>query len=80
MLVARLQVHADSLPADLRESWYIGHGITLHEKPDTETGKTVLVRETYQNDARFEADLALARWLQEVIRRILFLKAAHAPS
>ena len=70
-----LQVHVDSLPADLRESWYIGHGITLHEKPDTETGKTVLVPEqTYQNDARFEADLALARWRQEVIRPILILE------
>ncbi|WP_152912352.1 helix-turn-helix domain-containing protein [Candidatus Rhodobacter oscarellae] len=70
-----LQVHVDSLPADLRESWYISHGITLHEKPDTETGKTVLVPEqTYQNDARFEADLALARWRQEVIRPILILE------
>ncbi|SDG17997.1 hypothetical protein SAMN04489759_10589 [Sulfitobacter delicatus] len=70
-----LQVHVDSLPSDLRESWYIGHGITLHEKPDTETGKTVLVPEqTYQNDARFEADLALARWRQEVIRPILILE------
>lgn len=66
------QVHVDSLPADLREAWYLERGIVLHEKPDAETGKTVLVPEqAHQNDARFEADLALARWRQEVIRPVL---------
>lgn len=44
-----LLVHVDSLPADLREAWYeawyLERGIVLHEKPDTDTGKTVLVPE-----------------------------------
>ena len=70
-----LQVHVDSLPADLREAWYLERGIVLHEKPDTETGKMVLVPEqAHQNDARFEADLTIARWRQEVIRPAILLE------
>jgi hypothetical protein len=69
------QVHVDSLPADLREAWYLERGIVLHEKPDAETGKMVLVPEqSHQNDARFEADLATARWRQEVIRPAIVLE------
>ncbi|MCT4608630.1 MAG: hypothetical protein N4A70_05435 [Pelagimonas sp.] len=67
-----LLVHVDSLPADLREAWYLERGIVLHAKADAETGETVLVPEqTYQNDSRFEAALELARWKQEVIRPAL---------
>ncbi|WP_072504726.1 hypothetical protein [Phaeobacter porticola] len=33
-----LQVHVDSLPADLREAGYLERGVVLHEKPDAETG------------------------------------------
>lgn len=74
-----LQVHVDSLPSDLREAWYLERGIVLHEKPDTETGKMVLVPEqAHQNDARFEASLALARWRIEVIQPALTLKSGSA--
>ncbi|MCF6432632.1 transposase domain-containing protein [Leisingera sp. MMG026] len=74
-----LQVHVDSLPADLREAWYLERGIVLHEKPDADTGQTVLVPEqAYKNDARFEADLELARWRHEVIRPLLTLERQSA--
>ena len=67
-----LQVHVDSLPGDLRAAWYLERGIVLHEKPDTETSQRVLEPEhAHQTDARFETDLALARWRQEVIRPAL---------
>ena len=67
-----LQVHVDSLPGDLREAWYLERGIVLHAKPDVATGGTRLVPEqAHRTDARFEADLALARWRQEVIRPAL---------
>lgn len=35
-----LQVHVDSLPADLREDWYLARGITLHERADPVSGQT----------------------------------------
>jgi len=74
-----LLVHVDSLPGDLREAWYLERGIVLHEKPDTETGETLLIPEqTYQNDARFEADLELARWRHEIIRPVLTLEKQSA--
>jgi|GEM_PF-1071289 len=74
-----LQVHVDSLPADLREAWYLERGIVLHAKPDTQTGHTLLVPEqAYQNDAKFEADLELARWRHEVIRPLLLLDRQSA--
>ena len=60
-------MHVDSLPADLREAWYLERGIKLHEKVDAETGETLLIpEEAYRNDKRHEADLALARWRHEV--------------
>ena len=69
-----LQVHADTLPPELKEQWYIQHGIKLHERVNPDTGQTVLVPEqAYQNDAKFEADLELARWRHEVIRPVLAL-------
>lgn len=62
-----LLVHVDSLPADLREAWYLERGIKLHEKVDAETGEPLLIpEEAYRNDKRHEADLALARWRHEV--------------
>jgi len=74
-----LQVHVDSLPADLREAWYLERGIVLHEKPDAATGETLLIPDqAYENDTRFEADLALARWRQEVIRPVLILEKQSA--
>lgn len=74
-----LQVHVDSLPADLREAWYLERGIVLHEKPDAETGRQVLVPEqAYRNDAQFEANLELARWRHEVIRPLLVLDKQSA--
>ncbi|WP_282092185.1 hypothetical protein [Epibacterium ulvae] len=74
-----LQVHVDSLPADLREAWYLERGIVLHAKPDTQTGHTLLVPEqAYQNDAKFEADLELARWRHDVIRPLLLLDRQSA--
>jgi hypothetical protein len=67
-----LLVHVDSLPADLRAAWYLERGIVLHERPDPETGETVLAPEqAYRNDARFEGDLRQARWRHEVIRAAL---------
>lgn len=70
-----LLVHVDSLPADLREAWYLDRGIRLHEKPDPSTGEVVLVpSQAYQNDTKFEADLALARWRHDVIRSALLLE------
>ncbi len=64
-----LQVHVDSLPVELREAWYLDQGIVLHQKADAKTGKVILEPEqAYQNDARFEKDLTLARFKREVIR------------
>lgn len=74
-----LQVHVDSLPADLRAAWYLARGIRLHERVDPETSKTVLVPEqAYTNDARFEGDLAVARWRHEVIRPVVALPKQSA--
>ncbi len=74
-----LQVHVDSLPADLREAWYLERGIKLHEEVDAETGETLLIpEEAYLHDKRHEADLALARWRHEVIRPILILEKQSA--
>jgi hypothetical protein len=70
------QVHVDSLPADLRESWYLEHGIVLHQKVLPENGDVVMVAETVpQTDARFEATLVVARWRHNVVRPALALKA-----
>ena len=70
------QVHVDSLPADLREAWYLEHGIVLHEKVLPENGQSIMVPELeHETDLQFEADLALARWRHEVIRPILKTKA-----
>lgn len=33
------QVHVDSLPADLREAWYLARGIALHDAVDPATGE-----------------------------------------
>lgn len=67
-----LQVHVDSLPADLRELWYLQRGITLHEKPDATTGGTVMVPvDDRAHDARFDRDLSVARWRHDVIRPAL---------
>lgn len=74
-----LQVHVDSLPADLREAWYLERGVKLHEKVDAETGTMLLVPEqAYQNDARFEADLTVARWRLDVITPALVHKKGSA--
>lgn len=69
------RVHVDSLPSDLCEQWYLSHGIRLHEKVDPDTGLTIKVPEqAFRNDAKFEADLAVARWRHDLIRPVL----AHA--
>lgn len=71
-----LQVHVDSLPADLREAWYLERGVVLHQKVLPENGQTILVpNQVHETDARFEADLAVARWRRDVIRPALALKA-----
>lgn len=74
-----LMVHVDSLPANLREAWYLSQGIQLHEKPTTEPGQTMLVPEqAYENDKQFEADFALARFRHELIRPALSFEAGTA--
>lgn len=66
------QVHADTLPADLREAWYLQHGIELHEKVDAITGKTVMVPDQkYQPDAKYQKALSIARWRLDVIQPAL---------
>ena len=67
-----LQVHVDSLPADLREAWYLERGVTLHQKADPKTGEVVMVPEqSFVRDERYEARLATARWRHDVIRPAL---------
>ncbi len=69
-----LRVHVDSLPADLRQAWYLERGIELHEKPDPSTGKMVLVPEqSWERDARHEKALGVAHWRHEIIRPALAL-------
>lgn len=62
------QVHADSLPADLRTAWYLSQGIQLHERVDAASGETRLVPET-ANDPRFDDRQAVARWRLDVVRQ-----------
>ncbi|WP_198645474.1 hypothetical protein, partial [Thalassobius sp. I31.1] len=67
-----LQVHVDSLPADLRKTWYLELGVDLHEQVDTATGQMVLVPgEGMTRDARHEKALATAKWRLDLIRPAL---------
>lgn len=67
-----LQVHVDSLPADLRKTWYLEQGVDLHEQVDTTTGQMVLVPgEAMTRDARHEKALATAKWRLDLIRLAL---------
>ena len=69
-----LLVHVDSLPDDLRKSWYLERGIVLHEKANPETGNTVLISEqSFDRDARYDKALNVARWRHDVIRPVLEL-------
>jgi hypothetical protein len=71
-------VHVDSLPADLREAWYLERGIVLHARPDPTTGETCLVADDDQaHDPQFAKALAVARWRHDVIRPALSL-APHS--
>jgi len=66
------QVHVDSLPADLREAWYLARGIVLHEKRDPVTDKTVLVPEQrFQPDVKHQRSLSIGQWRMDVIRPAL---------
>ncbi|MDO5644044.1 MAG: helix-turn-helix domain-containing protein, partial [Paracoccus sp. (in: a-proteobacteria)] len=63
------QVHVDSLPADLREAWYLSRGIALHKKVDPATGETILVPEdAAKNDPKWDERAAAARFRMDVIR------------
>ena len=67
-----LRVHVDTLPDELREAWYLTHGIVLHRKVLPENGDVILVAEQeHQSDRKFADDLGLARWRHNVIRPIL---------
>lgn len=67
-----LQVHVDSLPADLREAWYLQRGIVLHEKMDPITSKTIMVPEKrYQPDAKHQHKVSSAQWRMDVIQPAL---------
>jgi hypothetical protein len=65
-----LQVHVDSLPADLRTAWYLGHGIQLHARVDAATGELRHVAEAAQ-DPRFDERQLVARWRLDVIRQVV---------
>ncbi len=74
-----LKVYVDTLPADLRAAWYLGHGITLHERVDAATGETRLVPEdAAKNNPRFEERAAVARWRLDVIRPVIALERGSA--
>ena len=63
------QVHVDSLPADLREAWYLARGIKLHEAVDPATGETRLIPEDAgRNDPKWEERTAIANWRRNIIR------------
>lgn len=65
-----LQVHVDSLPADLREAWYLARGIVLHERLEPSTGLVVQVPgDATQHDPRWSERAAVARWRLDVIRQ-----------
>lgn len=69
-----LRVHVDSLPADLREAWYLARGVVLHARPDPATGGTVLVPEDrLANDPRFDARRVMAEFRLSVIRPVIAL-------
>lgn len=63
-----LQVHVDSLPAELREAWYLARGIRLNDRVDAVTGQVMQVPEQVQHDGRWEARTAVARWRLDLIR------------
>lgn len=64
-----VEVHVDSLPADLKAAWYLGQGIALHDRVEPGTGRVVQVPEAAaQNDPRWEARVAVARWRLDRIR------------
>lgn len=66
------QVHVDSLPADLREDWYLSQGITLHAEVDPTTGETRLVPDAVlRNDPKWEDRAAVARWRLNIIRPLV---------
>lgn len=68
------QVHVDSLPADLREAWYLARGVVLHERVNPATGGTVLVPEDrLANDPRFDARRIMAEFRLSVIRPVVAL-------
>lgn len=64
-----LQVHVDSLPAELREAWYLERGIRLNDRIEPATGQVVKVPErAAQHDARWDDRTAVARWRLDLIR------------
>ncbi len=67
-----LQVHVDSLPADLREAWYLARGVDVNARPEA-TALAVVTPAALVLDKRHDARLDVARWRHDVIRPVLAL-------
>lgn len=67
-----LKVHVDSLPKDLRDDWYLQHGIDPNAKYEPAIpGEASAFEAEFKQSKKFEADLQLARWRHDVIRPAL---------
>ncbi|QRZ12450.1 hypothetical protein JWJ88_07440 [Paracoccus methylovorus] len=65
------QVHVDSLPADLREAWYLSQGIKLDEAVDPATGEVRKLPEAVtQHDPKWDERVAVAQWRLNIIRQV----------
>lgn len=59
------QVHVDSLPADLREAWYLARGVVLHARPD-ERGPEL----RFESRAGFIANHNALRGMEAMAQRV----------
>ncbi|MFS4437876.1 Mu transposase C-terminal domain-containing protein [Paracoccaceae bacterium GXU_MW_L88] len=69
-----LQVHVDSLPADLRAAWYMRQGIDINAKPQAGDGQRVAVaNHTLSDDPDWLAQTALAEFKLSIIKPLMAL-------
>lgn len=63
-----LQVHVDTLPAELRAAWYLERGVDLNAKPEA-AALAVIPAGAPVLDKRHEERLKVARWRLDLIRQ-----------
>lgn len=71
-------VHVDYLPVEIRERWYLQHGIDVHQKP--ETGELVAVDPKHEgkvNDPQHQKRYQLAVFKHNLIKPIVAAADCH---